>query len=82
MRPETESGRVVGATFDSPSSHVALLEDRTRTSAFIAALDELVRPDDVVVDIGTGTGIWPSPPPELGRATSTPSRRLTWSPRA
>ena len=55
--PETEPGRVVGATFDSPSSHVAMLEDRTRTSAFIAALDELVRPDDVVVDIGTGTGI-------------------------
>jgi type I protein arginine methyltransferase len=54
---ETEPGRVVGSSFDSPSSHVAMLEDRVRTSAFLAALAELVRPDDVVVDIGTGTGI-------------------------
>jgi precorrin-6B methylase 2 len=54
---DTEAGRVVRSSFDSPSSHVAMLEDRVRTSAFLAALEELVRPDDVVVDIGTGTGI-------------------------
>jgi hypothetical protein len=37
--------------------HVALLDDRTRTEAFVAAVRHGVRPDDVVVDLGTGTGI-------------------------
>lgn len=55
--PEAEPDRVVEATFDSPSAHVSMLEDRVRTSAFIQALEELVQPDDVVVDIGTGTSI-------------------------
>jgi SAM-dependent methyltransferase len=55
--PERDSDDVLRATFDSPSPHASMLEDRVRTSAFLAALDELVRPDDVVVDIGTGTGV-------------------------
>jgi precorrin-6B methylase 2 len=55
--PERESDRVVRPSFDSPGPHVAMLEDRVRTSAFLAALDEVVRMDDVVVDIGTGTGV-------------------------
>jgi SAM-dependent methyltransferase len=55
--PDTDTGRVATSSFDSPGPHVAMLEDRARTSAFLAALGELVGPDDVVVDIGTGTGV-------------------------
>ncbi len=42
--------------FDQASIHIEMLDDRTRTDAFIKALQETVRPGDVVVDIGTGTG--------------------------
>lgn len=52
-----DSDRVARSTFDSPGPHVAMLEDRARTSAFLAALEEVVAPDDIVVDIGTGTGV-------------------------
>jgi precorrin-6B methylase 2 len=55
--PQPDSDSVLHATFDSPSPHVQMLEDRVRTSAFLAALDEVVRADDIVVDIGTGTGV-------------------------
>lgn len=55
--PERNSGHLARSTFDSPGPHVAMLQDRVRTTAFLAALDELVGPDDVVVDIGTGTGV-------------------------
>jgi predicted RNA methylase len=34
-----------------------MLNDRTRTSRLIAGIREVVRPGDVVIDIGTGTGI-------------------------
>lgn len=37
--------------------HQAMLEDRTRVRAFGRALAEVVEPGDVVVDVGTGTGI-------------------------
>jgi hypothetical protein len=40
-----------------PSIHMLMLDDRGRTSGFLHALRSLVRPDDVVVDIGTGTGV-------------------------
>jgi len=40
-----------------PRTHVAMLDDVARTSAFLAAIQETVREDDVVVDIGTGTGV-------------------------
>jgi protein arginine N-methyltransferase 1 len=52
-----ESDHVVRQTFDSPGPHIAMLEDRVRTSAFLAALDEVVGGEDIVVDIGTGTGV-------------------------
>ena len=55
--PEYESDRPVRPSFDSPGPHVAMLEDCVRTAAFLAALDEVVRTDDVVLDIGTGTGV-------------------------
>jgi precorrin-6B methylase 2 len=54
---ERDSDNVLRASFDSPSPHTQMLEDRVRTSAFLAALEEVVRPEDVVVDIGTGTGV-------------------------
>jgi predicted RNA methylase len=40
-----------------PSIHMLMLDDRGRTSGFLRALRDLVRPEDVVVDIGTGTGV-------------------------
>jgi protein arginine N-methyltransferase 1 len=37
--------------------HIELLDDRERTSAFVQAIERSVRPGDVVVDLGTGTGV-------------------------
>ena len=43
--------------YENPSLHIKMLDDRARTESFLAGLREVVRPGDVVVDIGTGTGI-------------------------
>jgi SAM-dependent methyltransferase len=43
--------------FGGAGIHVAMLNDRTRTSSFLAGIAETVNPGDVVVDIGTGTGV-------------------------
>jgi hypothetical protein len=43
--------------WDGSSIHAKMLRDEDRTQAFLDALQEIVRPDDVVVDIGTGTGV-------------------------
>jgi precorrin-6B methylase 2 len=40
-----------------PHVHLSMLDDRARTKGFCAALRATVKPEDVVVDIGTGTGI-------------------------
>ena len=37
--------------------HRQYLADRSRIDAFSAAINEVVKPDDVVVDLGAGTGI-------------------------
>lgn len=43
--------------FDSAPVHVRMLNDERRTSSFQAAIRRTVRPGDVVVEIGTGTGV-------------------------
>lgn len=58
LRPEAAtSARPTRRGFASPAVHVAMLNDVARTAGFIGALNEQVREDDVVLDIGTGTGI-------------------------
>ena len=49
--------RTLKMSWDSSSIHATMLRDTKRTDAFIRAIRETVTPDDVVVDIGTGTGI-------------------------
>jgi len=48
----SEAGR-----FDSAEVHIRMLNDTRRTQAFMEALAETVQPGDVVLDIGTGTGV-------------------------
>lgn len=43
--------------FSSPDIHIRMLNDQARTVAYQQALREVVQPTDVVVDVGTGTGI-------------------------
>lgn len=46
-----------GLGWSAPEVHVSMLNDRNRTQTFLSAIAEVVRPGDVVVDIGTGTGV-------------------------
>jgi precorrin-6B methylase 2 len=39
------------------AEHARMIDDSRRTGAYLAAVRSAVRPDDVVVDIGTGSGI-------------------------
>jgi len=49
--------RIKASGFDSAPIHVAMLNDKIRTSSFLKGIQEVVHPGDIVVDIGTGTGI-------------------------
>jgi type I protein arginine methyltransferase len=44
-------------TLEAVRLHTVMLNDRARTSSFIESIHEVVRRGDVVVDIGTGTGV-------------------------
>ncbi|MDQ3640680.1 MAG: 50S ribosomal protein L11 methyltransferase [Actinomycetota bacterium] len=43
--------------FDSAPVHIRMLNDIERTSCFQSAIRNMVKPDDVVLDIGSGTGV-------------------------
>ena len=43
--------------FASVDIHVRMLDDETRTRYFVDAVRSVVKPGDVVVDLGTGTGV-------------------------
>lgn len=52
-KPKLETGHSFGAA----AIHVGMLNDRGRTDSFLKGIPEVVKPGDVVVDIGTGTGV-------------------------
>ncbi len=43
--------------FNAAPVHIRMLNDRARTASYQQAIRETVTPDDVVVDVGTGTGV-------------------------
>ncbi|MDH3282141.1 MAG: 50S ribosomal protein L11 methyltransferase [Gammaproteobacteria bacterium] len=43
--------------FGGAASHISMLNDRTRTRTYIEAIRDTVTPGQVVVDLGTGTGV-------------------------
>lgn len=57
------------ATFDQASAHISMLDDKSRTSAFIDAIKRTVKPGHVVVDIGTGTGVLAAAAAKSGAGT-------------
>lgn len=46
-----------GSAVDAFDYHHSMLVDEVRTSSFLRAITEVVKPGDVVVDIGSGTGV-------------------------
>ena len=49
--------RVPTRGWADPVEHARMLHDDRRTNDYIAALQDAVRPDDIVLDIGTGSGV-------------------------
>ena len=43
--------------FADPSIQVMMLADRHRTLTYLAAIKNAIRPEDIVVDLGTGSGV-------------------------
>ncbi len=43
--------------YDAARVHIAMLDDTQRTARYLAAIREVVCPGDVVLDVGTGTGV-------------------------
>ena len=46
-----------GAAYDDPALHRVMLLDKVRNEAYRRALNKLVKPGKVVLDVGAGTGI-------------------------
>jgi predicted RNA methylase len=51
------AGRAPASGWADPVEHARMLHDDRRTSDYVAAIAEAVRPGDVVLDIGTGSGV-------------------------
>ena len=49
--------RVPTRGWADPVEHARMLHDDRRTNDYIAALRDAVRPEDIVLDIGTGSGV-------------------------
>ena len=52
-----DANRVPTRGWADPVEHARMLHDDRRTSDYIAALRQAVRPGDIVLDIGTGSGV-------------------------
>ena len=48
---------ISAAGFSGAAIHIKMLDDRARTESYLAAIAEVVKPGDVVIDVGTGTGV-------------------------
>ena len=57
QRPSVAPPTLTLGGYGAAPVHIAMLDDRARTEAFLAALRSTVQPGDVVVDVGTGTGV-------------------------
>jgi protein arginine N-methyltransferase 1 len=53
----SDGGRAPTSGWADPVEHARMLHDDRRTGDYLAALAAAVRPGDVVLDIGTGTGV-------------------------
>lgn len=51
------AGRVPASGWADPVEHARMLHDEARTADFMAAVAAAVRPGDVVLEIGTGSGV-------------------------
>lgn len=51
LRPDSSN-------YDGAAIHVAMLNDRARVAGFLVGIREVVRPGDVVLDLGTGIGVF------------------------
>jgi protein arginine N-methyltransferase 1 len=56
-RGQQRTPRLTGSEFEFAPVHIAMLNDRARVQGYLAAIGQVVRKGDIVVDIGTGTGI-------------------------
>lgn len=54
---DTSPPELEASGFGALGIHLRMLNDKARTARFLKALEEIVEPGDVVVDIGTGTGV-------------------------
>lgn len=55
--PDERPNPIATQFFSAPPIHIAMLQDRVRTSRYLQAIRQTVQPGDIVVEIGTGTGV-------------------------